>query len=360
MDCLDNVIGLSETTCNCFDDGKPINYNESRSGIFLDQLEGLELEMNKAADDCGRGGMWDRMARAVRNSTLQFQADLLSCVQMQYKQRKDNWSGLLGGSSFTGALNPGTTYAGIKISPWNIKGGYIYIKRIGVLVNQSVPVTVKIFSNENGGTLIASYTINATANVLTYAGVSPTPLELPLWSYNTTQIKYYALFDLTPANFLPLNNKKDCGCGGVQRPYLNWLDFIGTKGNNVSDFNTFSDASSNEVNGILLDIDVKCKLSQIICTEEEPLDFVNDGRAKQLAYAIRFKAGELLLNDLYTSPNINRFTLMDREKMQSYAKYYRSEYNKWIDFLCQNAELDNNDCFICKNTSGLIMANIKV
>jgi hypothetical protein len=277
---------------------------------------------------------------------------------MTYKARKDNWSGILGQTTFNSTINPATNFAGIKLSPFNFKGGYIYLKRIGLLVNTTTAVTVKIFSNENLSTEIASYTINAVANTLTYGAISPV-LELPLYSYNVSQLNYYALIDLTPLTFLPLNNKKDCNCGGGnQKPYLNWMDFNGGKIDNINDFNTFQQSNNKELFGLVLDVDIKCKLSQIICSDEEPLDFENDGYAQKIAYAIRFKAGEILLNDLYNSANINRFTLMDREKMVAYLKFYREEYNKWIDFLCQNIQLDNNSCFVCKTNNGLIKQGI--
>jgi len=359
MECLDFIIGLSETTCEC-EGTPPVDYNKSLSGVFLDQLEGLDLKTNTGADDCEDGGIWDRMTRAVRNAKLEFTSDLLACVQLTYKARKDNWSGLLGQTTFNSTVNPGTTYAGIKVSPFNFHGGYLYIKRIGILVNYTGNVDVKLYSNENGSTLIATYTVAVIANTLTYATISPT-LELPMWSYNTSQINYFFLLDLTPATFLPLNNKKDCNCGGSNtKPYLNWLDFNGGKTSNVSNFDSFQVSSQKELFGLVLDIDIKCKMSQIICSDEEPLDFVNDGYAKKMAYAIRFKAGEILLNDLYNSSNINRFTLMDREKMVAYLKFYREEYNKWVDFLCQNVQLNNNSCFICKDNNGLIKTKLLV
>jgi hypothetical protein len=359
MDCLNNIIGLSETTCNC-EGTPPTDYNLSRSGIFLDQLEGIELKTNTGADGCENGGIWDRMARAVRNATNEFTSDMLSCVQLNYKAKKSNWGGLLGNTTFTGAVNPMSNYAGIKIQSLSMKGAYLYIKRIGILVNTTGPVTVNIYSNENGSTLVDSFIVNAVANTLTYAVISPEPLELPLWSYNKSMISYYALLDLTPATFLPLNNQKDCNCGGANtKPYLNWLDFNGGKINNINDFTTFVPSNNKELYGIILDVETKCKMSQVICTDEEPLDFLNDGYAKKMAFAIRFKAGYLLLNDLYNSPNINRFTLMEKEKLVAYMKFYTEEYNKWVSFLCENVQIDNNSCFTCK-AEGIIKTRILI
>jgi len=359
MDCLNNIIGLSETTCNC-EGTPPAEYNESKSGIFLDQLEGIELKALQGAESCEDGGLWDLMTRARRNGINEFTSDLLACVQQTYRPRKSNWTGILGQTTFNSTISPATTHAGIKVNALNLKGAYMTVKRIGVLVNYTGNVTIKVFSNENLSTLIQSYVVPAVANTLTWFSI-PVPLELPLWSYNVSAINYYVLLDLTSAPFLPLNNKKDCNCGGNStKPYLNWIDFIGGKTSNINDFSSFQTSSNKELFGLVLDAAMTCKMAQVICTDEEPLDFENDGYAKKMAYAIRFKAGQILLQDLYNSPNINRFTLMDRERLVAYIKYYGEEYSKWIDFLCQNVQIDNNCCYVCKNDNGLIKTRLLV
>ena len=40
-DCLEHIIGLSQTTCDCWEDGKSSDYNESDSGIYITDLEPL-------------------------------------------------------------------------------------------------------------------------------------------------------------------------------------------------------------------------------------------------------------------------------------------------------------------------------
>jgi len=359
MECLNNIIGLSETLCEC-EGVPPEDYNVSNSGIFLDQLEGIELRALTGAESCEDGGVWDLMDRARRNSTNQFTADLLACVQMTYKPRKSNWTGILGQTTFTSTINPATTYAGIKVRALNLKGACMTLKRIGVLVNYTGNVTLKVYSNENNSTEIATYFVSAVANTLTWFSI-PVPLELPLWSYNVSPLNYYVLLDLTSAPFLPLNNKKDCNCGGGNgKPYLNWIDFSGGKTSNVNDFNSFQESSNKELFGLVLDASMTCKMSQVICSDEEPLDFENDGYAKKMAYAIRFKAGYILLNELYNNSNINRFTLMDRERMVAYIKFFEEQYRMHIDFLCQNVQIDNNCCYVCKNNNGIVKSRLLV
>lgn len=348
MDCLNQIIGLSQADCQCLE-GQPEAYNESASGIFLDQLEGFNIEHIRGADDCARGGYWDRMERAVANAKTDFKNNLLACIGTTYKPRIDPLRVQLGAPTFTGSLNLNTSYAGVKLRSMQIKAGYMIIERIGILVNASVPVTVVVYSNENGGTLIyQSSPIAATANTLTWAAPA-TPIELPMFSYQT-DIKYYVMYALD-GTYQPKENKKDCGCGGVQRPYLRYMDFEGIKGNDITNIeNTFS-STGNVCNGIVLDVNLKCKASEIICSSERPLDFEDDSDSLGMAYAIRFRAAAILYEEVLSSTNLSRTTLVDREQMQANVTRWNEDYKNWINYLCGNINYSANGCYVCKDTA---------
>lgn len=363
MDCLNGIIGLSETTCPCFiDDDEPSDYNESASGIYLDQLDGFNIELAAAADDCARDGIWARMERSLRNAIFDYKNNLLGCIGLNYKPKINTVNVQLSDSTFQGSANITQNYAGIKITPLQIKGGVIVIKKIGVLVNASVPVTVKIYSNvpsnDTQSTLIYTSTpINATADTLTWAALS-TPLELPMYSYHKS-IKYYVVFDLD-GTYQPKNNKKDCGCNGKVQPYLQWMDFTGVVGNDIDNPDT-TFTNTTYSNGIVLDIQLKCKTSEIICSDEYPLNFEDDSYALNMAYAIRFRAGAKLYEELLNTGVINRYTLLNREYVANKITEWNNEYMNWINYLCANANFDQNDCLICRTTAtSLVKTSINV
>jgi hypothetical protein len=361
MECLDNIIGLSETTCPCFDDNKPSDYNESKSGIYLDQLDGFNIELAGAADDCARDGIWARMERAVRNAKFDYKNNLLGCIGTNFKPRIEPLSIQLGQSTFKGSANITNNYAGVKIMPLQIKGGVIIIKQIGVLVNASVPVTVKVFSNvhdnnTNSTLVFQSPPINATADTLTWATLS-TPLELPMWSYSAN-IRYWVVYDLD-GTYQPKNNKGGCGCAGVQKPYLRWMDIAGAKGDDANNPESFN--STEYFNGIVLDVQIKCKASEIICNSEKELDFEDDGYAMNIAYAIRFRAAAKLYEEILNTGVINRYMLLNREYVEAKIKEWNGEYMNWVNYLCANTNLSTNDCLVCRTTqTTLIKANINV
>lgn len=343
MNCLDKVIKLSRTECECFE--APEDFNKGQSEVYLDELEGINLNILGGAQNCEEGNIWQMMDRARLNATLAFKADLLSKLENNYVPRRPNYSGLLGQSAFTSTLNFSQTIAGQEWSFNRIIGGKIKIKRIGLAINATQVVTINIYDNDQHKTSpLGTYNISATANELTY-GVLSTPLELPLWSDNVSNLKYYAVY--TVSGFYPKNNKTQCvPCsGGVKHvAWINWLSVKGIKGNDT-EYSSFS--KSDELMGLVFDVDLNCNPQRIICSDEYPLDF-ETGRAMQIAYAIRFKAGALLIDTILSSPEINRYTMMDREALYGKRNHYRAKYEEWILYLSENSPVINNDCWICK------------
>lgn len=345
MTCLDNVIKLSRTTCNCFDDDKPNDFNVGKTEVYLDELDGLGLSLLNASSTCEEGSLWDMMAKARTNATLAFKTDLLSAIENNFVSKRPNYSGLLGQTTFTSTLPISTPYAGQVITFKPIVGAKMIVKRIGLIMNVSVPVTVSVYNNdENKTNPIGTYTINSVANSIAF-GVLSTPLELPLWSKNINDLEYYFVYSIS--GFQPKNNKTECvPCsGGVKNVvWNNWVNLNGISGS-TNDYSTFN--KTETLNGLVVDAEFKCDASRIICSEEYPIDF-ETGRGMQMAYAIRFKAGDILLNNILSSPEINRYTMIDREALYGKRNWCRSNYQDWIKYLSENTPIINNDCWICK------------
>lgn len=355
MICFENIIGLSRTECEC-QDPKPEGYNESKSGLYLDELEGFNLNVAEGADDCSRGSLWDRMNRAVSNAKEDFITNLLGCINTQYKPRAENFSGQIGAAEFQNVLNLNQPYVGMKIQPYQLKGGVITLKRVGVIINQSKIVTIKIIKSVNKvGTEIGSFTspMPVVANQITWISLSPV-LELPMWSYGG-RVDYY--IQLVVDGFQPVDNKRDCGCGGVQRPYLPWFNFQGATGSDLSNLNTFNETGIR-INGVVADLSVKCRTTDIICSEEMPLDFQDSGMAREIAAAIRFKAASKLYYELISSNEINRYTLINNEMNQALADKWEATYQQWIQYFCENLNVGTNDCLVCKDNKQIVKGGI--
>lgn len=356
MPCLNSIIGLSQTTCECLEEGRPENYNVSKSGIFLDRLEGFNLNMVSGSDDCASGELWQRMAQAVEDAKTDYRSDLMGCVARTYKPRFNSFTGQIGQSTYKNSLNINKLYAGMKIVPAYINGGYFTVNKIGVIINQTAPVTVKVYSNENGSTLLFSGSpISAIANTITWAVLS-SALELPMFSQSGQALEYYVLMELN-GTFQPKDNKTSCGCSGAKpQGWEQWLSASGVTGSDIMDLENFSTTSDLILNGVVVNVSLNCKVSEIICSENYPLDFKEDGNALNTAYAIRFKAGVRLYEYLLSSDNINRFTMMNRERDAAKITEWNNIYINYIADQCKNIErLTDNDCLICRDTQGTIL-----
>lgn len=351
-DCLTNIIKLSRTECECFDEGKPDDYNEGQSDIYLDELEGLNLKIISGDSGCEEGGVWQLMAWARDEAAKQFKADLLSCISQNYVNRRAIYTGIIGQNSFTSSLASSKDKLGLMYSFPQIKGGVLKIKRIGLAINSSTAVSVNIYNNDqNTTTPIATYTVNTTANSLTYATLD-TPLELPLYSNSVSRLEYYFVY--TRSGFQPKDIKADCGCGGKKPEWTQWLKVNGIEGNGT-DYTQF--VHSNYVNGLVLDVDLRCKTVELICSDSRPLDFENDGYDMQIGYANRWLAGALLMQKILDSTELNRYTMMDRERVYGMRNHARKMYTDFIQFLCDNREISTG-CLMCKPHPNFAMGNI--
>lgn len=350
MGCLDNAIKLSRTECECFDTDKPEDFSEGQSEVYLDELPGLSLEQIKSNEGCEQGGLWDMLSKARASAQLQLKTDLLTLINENYKSRNENYNGLIGQSGFSGTLNFSAAYAGVMYSFANIVGGYINVKRIGLAINQTTPVTIQVYDNDQNKTSpLAQYTFTPTANTLSYATIVG-GLKLPMWSENGVQLKYYFVYS-TAGGFLPKDNKADCGCGGKssQVSWKNWLSATGIRGSST-DVDSFSTIDKH-LNGLILDVSLTCEISRLICSDEYPLDFDNDPKAMQIAYATRFKAGEILISNILASNEINRYTMLNREELYGKRNSYAKSYNDLLEYLIGVIEVKNTDCLICRNSS---------
>lgn len=354
MACLDKIIKLSRTTCECFN--APEGYDEGQSEIYLDELEGLSLSGLSGSENCEEGSIWDMMMKARQNATDMFVADLMACINNNYASKMTNFSGVVGDTVFNSTLAISQNTAGLRIRPYEIVGGYMTLKRIGLMFHATGPLTIKVYSNEDFENEIASYNVTTAANVVQFIDLAE-PLKLPLWSEKVSQFEYYVVYSVD-GSVLPKNNKENCGCNRSSNVgYKNWVSIQGIKGNTPTLFNMFNTTTGKEMNGLVLDLSFTCESNRLICSETFPLDF-NDARVKQMGYAVRFKAGQLLIQKILDSPNINRYTLLGREALYGKRNSYEKKYNDWVAWICENTEVKNTDCLKCKPNPNFVRGTI--
>jgi hypothetical protein len=121
------------------------------------------------------------------------------------------------------------------------------------------------------------------------------------------------------------------------------VSFSGVAGDDLNSLPYFTNYLSGL--GLSMEVDAGCDASSIICT------MFNDDIAARtaMAYAARYKAGELVHEYILKSNNINRYTMSNREFLWGKRNHFRKEYNDRVTWLSQTADINSIDCYVCND-----------
>ncbi len=367
--CLDHIIGLSRTNCECFDADKPYDAVTSNSGRYLDETEGINLNIADAAADCEQGSLWDMLDKSRSNAVLNFKSDLMARMATLYKPRRKAFSGVIGQSDFKNTLTPTTTYAGIQIQMANIIGGLMNIKRIGLIFDSTATFPIYIYDNLTES-YIDSYTVTSVANTLTWFDL-PATLSLSMNNTGSSDPRYWIVYPT--GAYHPKDNRASCGCGGSHYKYFwntanpkyttyekyRWSEFImltGTTGDDITLAGRLAWSTTQYLQGLILDASFTCKVQDLICVDE--IDFTTNEIAASMAGAIQYRAASFLIDNILASGNINRFTMTDRERLMGKKNTYTKEYLDRLEWIAQNININANDCLACDDFNDILKVAI--
>jgi hypothetical protein len=325
---MENIIGLTRTQCECFD----VEANESDSGLWLDELEGLNLKMIEAGTYCEELGEF--MAKARGNAIASFKADVLANLRNYYRPRYDAFVGLLGQEQGTKYVTPSTDFAGAYIKSKIVKGSYLKIKRIGININESKTVEIKGYFNGEE-ILDEEIEIQSEANKWKYTELEE-HIILDLWKDGYNKVEY--LLGYFPEGEKYRDNKTDCGCSRKSN-LENFIEFKGA-------FGTIESYSKGDnAHGLVFDVEIICESDSLI---EDNIIYPDYKLVS--AHAVRYKAGFYLSQYILTSGNTNIYTVVNPEQLFANAQGYEKEYQDRVKgWLPENTRI-NNDCYICNKT----------
>jgi hypothetical protein len=366
-ECLDDIIGLSQTVCECFTGGNP--FDISKSNLYLDEVEGLNLKVIDSISDCEEGSLWDILNVSRREGIKSFKADLMASLLTKYKKKRNPFSGVIGSEKFKTNLNIQNTYAGVRVQCANIIGGIMSVRRIGLVFNETKTFTLDVYDSLHDIS-IATYEVTSQAGKLSWFNL-PSPLQLDLnYEAANEPPDYYFVYSISESG-QPKDIKAGCGCGGGTYKYYwntknpvyktyekdRWSEYImitGASGSDINDKESWG--TSEQLNGIILDAEFKCKIGELICKDE--LDFETNETAIAMAYAVRYRSAAIVVDKILASPHPNIYTMTDRERLMQKKNTYTTEYKNYISWLTDNINHQANDCLTCNDFDDIVKVGI--
>ena len=355
-ECYEYIVGLSRTNCECYD--PPADAETSLSGLYIDELESLAGVLSSV--NCENGAdVFEQLARSRQIAITTFQADTNALMMKGFKLKRQNYYGSIGRAvSKKNLTQTAGEYYGVRMYCANVKSGILQINAIGTVFSQTGTITLLIYNNL--GDLISSHTLDTEASKHKKTTVD---IELPLHSPYIENMEYYFIYQ-AGANVARDNDLK-CNCGGfkavfnIDKPYYNhvqldrnymwsnWLMAGGYHSVDIPEQGLCTHTTNNTMYGLTFDVELKCKINEVLCYES--LDFESNNLAGAMAIAIQHKAATILGSWIVNSGNLNRFTLINTEQLIADVEKWNQVYIDMTKFVAEQVDISVNDCLACRD-----------
>lgn len=355
--CWSNIVGYTRSdTCINYDEA-PDNYSESKSGLYLDELKGINL---KWTEDTG-GYLWEKLQNAYENAIRTFKIDSISEILKTHKRRYEDFNGNIGSQRFRTSLNLTGNYAGVRMYCNDIKGAFFTLKAIGVLMDKTETFSINVYDNLSED-IIKTIEVNSIANKISITNLAE-PLVLNLSQDNYDNMEYFFIYNRGTKQ--PKDNKSTCGCGGVnwcfkkESPcfadakatkdrWRQWAMVGGIQGDDISTREEWG--VSQEMYGIVLIGEFTCDKFVYLCSDDTDYEYDEVGQA--IAHAIAYKWGEFVMDYFLDTPEISRSTMLGLDAINNNRQYYNQRYAVMIDFISNNIDTSKYGCLSCRPVQG--------
>lgn len=366
LPCLDNVIGLANTSCNCWDASKPVDFNSlnaSSSGLYVAEPSGIPLRWTNSAADCENGGVWNLLIAARDKAVRGFLSDYLTLTQQTKQEQFDPFT-KIGDDYYSGFVTVQDTIATTWIQPYRIKGAKLQIASVDIAfwsgISGSTSVDIAIYSSLDLTTPIDTATATVLGNKAYYTATFTSPVIIDLGEVrDDLDQKFYFVYTI-PVGAVPVNNNTYiapcCSNTKEQRnPYLQILCNGGLQASSVGSLET-SNYGNNQMNGMVINASMECDYYSWLCElSQKPNEVYNTLNGKRLrlgmGLADGLQAGAImhLANSILKSGRINSYTLiLDDKPLYATREAARKEYEKAIKNMVYYMPSDVSDCLICQ------------
>ena len=346
MECLNNIVGITNANCECLLAGlteeQVAAAKTSTSGLYLDgNLEGgVALAEVKLLENCGE--YFNLASKAIKAAQKAFYDDIQIAIGAKYKSVKARFIGELGRLQYAGVKAASKPLQYLKVTPLTQSAAIMKVNNVRLNINSTLPqVTVKLVQVMDGltyGDVIFEAQVDTQANKFVSVEI-PVNLQVPL-SVNNRKLEYYFVWERTGTE-MPMDNSISCGCSGGDA----YAAYVKLSGGQSEDYDTLGTDTDVYAHGLSVDAEIFCETGGLICAEFRKEDRI----ALVCAWSVLYKAGELLIEYVLQSPEINRFTMMSREYIWGKRNHFKAEYNSRLAYLGEEIDITANDCFVCRD-----------
>lgn len=377
MDCLKTVVGLSPTNCECWEDGKPVDFNDSLSGLYVSDL--VPVKFANSAKDCERGNVWDILTRSRDLAIQSFLMELQGMVSTFKQDRFIPFQGNVGQQRFNGSqvLVGSSTHTGIKFLPRQIRGGSIIVNSISLALENVAPntvVNVEIYNNQDLTTPLATVPVTLITSGKFYTATLATPLYLTLESTDE-DLAFYFVYQM-PAGGRYVNNTilaGGCsGCNGANstttlrlNPFNQFGQWKGFESAGIANMDN-ANGSDSGARGLIINGQFGCDYIGWLCNlTYSPAQFGTSGSglqynnlAQMVAYAIQRRAAYYVADMILSSANINSVTLLSAESLMGKRAAFEKQFKEWVVMIAKTMPDSLSDCFMCKDDTSAVRKSI--
>jgi hypothetical protein len=361
-DCFQNILGITRKPCPCVDDENiPTDYDISLSGLYIDELRGIDLIMIDKAGNCT--DLWDTVQRCYDQATKKYTVDFMNAFFQENRLKFRAFSGNIGNFKSKSNAAISQKFAGMRIYCNDVKDGKLIIEDVGVIFGDTNLVNISLYSSEDLSTPIKTWSITPQANKPTFSNAN-SYVELPLTGQYIDNVEYFLLYEA--AGHTPKDNTIGCGCAGVRWCFNTanpcfaipgahkdaWRQFAMIGGTQGADIEEATDwGAAINANGLIIKAQFVCNPTSLYCNDT--MDFINDPVAIGIAFALFYKTGELICDHILASKEINRYTLSGREGIELNRAFYMEKYNEMISYVTKAINPDYTGCVMCDDRWGI-------
>ena len=361
-DCYNNIIGYSNHDCPCLADGRPADYNNSLSGLYLDGLANISALLQ---GDCDKN-VWTSLSDCYDRGIKRFFSESNALLGHSFALKREPL-----GNQIIGQIKAKNTYSSdknygvVRIACNPIRGGYFTLNSLGTLFQTTGATDIMLYDNVDG--FLETFEVDTTANKHKVNAIAK---QYPLHSKYVECLEYYLVFLFDSAN-MPKRNKVDCGCRTTLRfdygkPYYGtgirsapWTEYVMVGSTEIDDLSELDDlpaVSTNLMIGIVLDLSFGCKVNEVVC--KDGLDFVGNHLAMSIAHAILYAIGAEVGQEVLKNTDLVPQGMLDRDIWEENVEEWNTKYTEHINFLIPKINIQANDCFTCKDVLGLTRAGL--